>query len=160
MKKMMIKTPRIARMRVQIMWKNIFLSFCSKHRLLVHVRTDSTSTHNLCFGEKIRKNRYTPASPSFTIQKWGIRRKCYPHVVLERQLGFHSNMKLKLLHKIIASSYIYSSFTRVLTRILKIGVKMRYFLKCWILPILYYLAFSKSWRQNKKVGGLKLQYKS
>ena len=26
-----------------------------------------TSTHNLCFGAKIRKNRYTPAYPSFAI---------------------------------------------------------------------------------------------
>ena len=31
-----------------------------------------TSTHNLCFGAKIRKNMYTPAYPSFTIN-WGIR---------------------------------------------------------------------------------------
>ena len=30
-----------------------------------------TSTHNLCFGAKIRKNRYTPAYPSFAMQKWG-----------------------------------------------------------------------------------------
>ena len=35
---------------------NFFLYFCSKHRLWVHVRTASCrSTHNLCFGEKIRK---------------------------------------------------------------------------------------------------------
>ena len=26
-----------------------------------------TSTHNLCFGAKIRKNRYTPEYPTFTI---------------------------------------------------------------------------------------------
>ena len=26
-----------------------------------------TSTHNLCFGAKIRKNRYTPAYPSFAV---------------------------------------------------------------------------------------------
>ena len=32
-----------------------FSYFCSKHRLWVHVRTASTSTHNLCFGAKIRK---------------------------------------------------------------------------------------------------------
>ena len=29
---------------------------------------------------------------------------------------------------------------------------MRYFLKCWILPILYYWGFPKSWSQNQKVG--------
>ena len=32
-----------------------------------------TSTHNLCFGGKIRKNRYTPVNPSFAIYKWGMR---------------------------------------------------------------------------------------
>ena len=34
---------------------DIFLIYCSKHRLWVHVRTASPSTHNLCFGAKIRK---------------------------------------------------------------------------------------------------------
>ena len=35
---------------------DIFLSFCSKHRLWVHVRTAVlTTTHNLCFRAKIRK---------------------------------------------------------------------------------------------------------
>ena len=35
-----------------------------------------TSTHNLCFGAKIKKtknNRYNPAYTSFAIQKWGLR---------------------------------------------------------------------------------------
>ena len=36
------------------------------------------------------------------------------------------------------------SNARVLTRILKIGVKMRYFLNCLILLILYYWDFPKS----------------
>ena len=31
------------------------------------------STHSLCFGAKIRKNRYTPTNPNFAIYKWGIR---------------------------------------------------------------------------------------
>ena len=31
-----------------------------------------TSTHNLCFGAKIRKT-YTPVNPSFTIKKWDVR---------------------------------------------------------------------------------------
>ena len=35
---------------------HIFLIFAPKHRLWVHVRTPLlTSTHNLCFGAKIRK---------------------------------------------------------------------------------------------------------
>ena len=40
-----------------------------------------TSTHNLCFLAEIRKIMYTPVNPSFTIQKWGLRRsKLYKHV--------------------------------------------------------------------------------
>ena len=31
------------------------------------------STHNLCFGAKYKKNRYTPVYPSFAISKWGSR---------------------------------------------------------------------------------------
>ena len=54
---------------------NIFLFFVQnivgtcKNRLSEAVLT---STHNLCFGAKIRKI-YTPVNPSFTIQKWGVR---------------------------------------------------------------------------------------
>ena len=33
----------------------MFRIFAPKHRLWVHVRTASASTHNLCFGSKIRK---------------------------------------------------------------------------------------------------------
>ena len=29
---------------------------------------------------------------------------------------------------------------------------MRYLLKCWILPILYYWSFPNSWSLNQKVG--------
>ena len=62
-----------------------FTYFWSKHRLWVLVRTVSkavlTSTHNLCFWAEIRKIMYTPVNPSFTIQKWGLRRsKLYRHV--------------------------------------------------------------------------------
>ena len=32
-----------------------------------------TSTHNLCFEAKMRKNRYTPAYPSFAIKMCGSR---------------------------------------------------------------------------------------
>ena len=51
---------------------NIFLEknsyFCSKHRLWVHVaEAVLTSTHNLCFGAKIRKIGIPPTNPSFTI---------------------------------------------------------------------------------------------
>ena len=40
----------------------IFFNFCSKHRLWIHVRIEAvlTSTHKLCFREKIRKEMYTP----------------------------------------------------------------------------------------------------
>ena len=43
------------------------------------------STHNLCFGAKIRKIGIPPAYPSFAIQKWGkrgiiITQKRYPDV--------------------------------------------------------------------------------
>ena len=34
---------------------DIFLIFAPKHRLWVLVKTASASTHNLCFGAKIRK---------------------------------------------------------------------------------------------------------
>ena len=43
-----------------------FLNFAQNEAVL-------TSTNNLCFGEKIGKNRNTPAFPSFTIWQWGIR---------------------------------------------------------------------------------------
>ena len=39
--------------------KKIFYLFLLKGTL--------TSTHNLCFGAKNKKNRYTPAYPSFTV---------------------------------------------------------------------------------------------
>ena len=42
-----------------------------------------TSTHNLCFGSKIRKNRYTPVNPNFAMYKWGSSGfTCHRHVFL------------------------------------------------------------------------------
>ena len=41
---------------------------------------------------------------------------------------------------------------RVLTRILKIGVKMLSVGKSWSFTILFYCDFLKSWSQNQKVG--------
>ena len=32
-----------------------------------------TSTYNLCFRAEIRKIKYTPINPSFTMYKWGPR---------------------------------------------------------------------------------------
>ena len=49
-----------------------------------------TSTHNLCFGAKIRKNRYIPVYPSFIIKNWGLGGGGYTfhgHVFLMRQNG-------------------------------------------------------------------------
>ena len=47
--------------------------FCSKHRSRVDdIEVVLTSTHDLCFGENIRK-MYTPVNLSFTIQKWDVR---------------------------------------------------------------------------------------
>ena len=44
-----------------------FLIFAPEHRLWVRVEAVITSTHDLCFGAKIRKkNMYTPINPSFT----------------------------------------------------------------------------------------------
>ena len=37
------------------------------NRLNEAVEAVLTSTHNLCFGAKIRKKKYTPVNPSFTI---------------------------------------------------------------------------------------------
>ena len=56
-----------------------FLYFCSKHRLLVLVRTASvlTSTHNLCVWSEIRKIMYTHANPNLSIYKWGLRGSNY-----------------------------------------------------------------------------------
>ena len=53
----------------------IFFLFLLKHRLWVHVRTASavlTSTHNLCFGAKIRKKVY-PCIPQFYYIKVGFK---------------------------------------------------------------------------------------
>ena len=53
-----------------------FPNLCSKHRLWVLVRTAEavlTSTHNLCFGAKNMKNRYTPAYTSFAMIKVGFK---------------------------------------------------------------------------------------
>ena len=46
-----------------------FFYFCSKHRIWAHVRPKAvlTSTHNLCFGSKLEKNRFTSAYNSFTV---------------------------------------------------------------------------------------------
>ena len=49
-----------------------FSYFCSKHRLWVHVRTTSPTIYVL-EKKKNKKNGYTPAYPSFTILKWGLR---------------------------------------------------------------------------------------
>ena len=53
------------KMKISVEKLLYFPYFCSKHRLWVHVRTATvlTSTHNLCFGPKIRKKSYTPAYP-------------------------------------------------------------------------------------------------
>ena len=46
-----------------------------------------TSTHNVCFEEKIRKI-YTPAYPSFFYIKWDSRAySCHEHVFLMHGLG-------------------------------------------------------------------------
>ena len=61
----------------------------------VHVRTASplTSTHNLCFRAKIRKDRYTPAYPSFSIYKWGLRGYTFHgHVFLMLQDRTHPTL--------------------------------------------------------------------
>ena len=55
------------------------------------------------------------------------------------------SMNIKLLTK----QYLES---RVLTRILKIGVKMLSAGKSWSFIILFYCDFWKSWSQNQKVG--------
>ena len=47
-----------------------FLIFLLK-TLIVGTEAVLTSTHNLCFGSKIRKNRYTPITPTFTIEMGG-----------------------------------------------------------------------------------------
>ena len=41
--------------------------FCSKHRLWVHVRTGSNEYPQSMFWSKNKKNRYTPAYPSFAL---------------------------------------------------------------------------------------------
>ena len=42
-----------------------------------------TSTHNLCFEQKLEKKMYTPVNPSFTILKWGLREwKLYRYVFM------------------------------------------------------------------------------
>ena len=41
---------------------------------------------------------------------------------------------------------------QLLTRILKIGLKMESFLKCWILSVHYCLGFPTSWCQDNNVG--------
>ena len=50
-------------------WKNFdnFNIFCSDIDCGFKLEAVLTSTHNQCFGAKIRKNRYTPACPTFTI---------------------------------------------------------------------------------------------
>ena len=62
------------------------------------------STHNLCFGAKIRKNIYTPAYPSFAIYKMGykgvyIARTCYPDVVNGLRCVVFSPQQYKLIKK-------------------------------------------------------------
>ena len=47
---------------------------------------------------------------------------------------------------------ITSTFSRALTRILKIGVKMAPSRKSWSFTIYLYWDFSKSWSQIQKVG--------
>ena len=42
---------------------DIFSYFCSKHRLWVHAEAVLTSTHNLCYGAKIRKTGIPLHSP-------------------------------------------------------------------------------------------------
>ena len=73
-----------------------FSYVCSKHRLWVHVaEAVLTSTHNLCFGSKIRKkNRYTSLYPSFATDdvKVGFKgvymlRACYPYAYESAQVS-------------------------------------------------------------------------
>ena len=46
-----------------------FSNFCSKHCLWgSNEYPQSMFSHNLCFGEKIRR-KYTPVNPSFTMYK-------------------------------------------------------------------------------------------
>ena len=71
------------------MKKMIYFSyFCSKHRSWVHVRTASlTSTYDLCFRAKIRKNVY-PCKPQFYYIKVGVRgSSLYGHVFLMKHLN-------------------------------------------------------------------------
>ena len=51
----------------------IFFLFCSKHRLLVHVRGGSNEYPKSLFWSKNKTNRYTPANPSFFYVKAGYR---------------------------------------------------------------------------------------
>ena len=71
------------KMKISVEKLLYFPYFCSKHRLWVHVRTATvlTSTHNLCFGPKIRKNRI-PLHTQFYHIKVGLKgvfiaRKCF-----------------------------------------------------------------------------------
>ena len=47
--------------------------FCTKLRLWVHVSTASVSTHNLCFGAKIRKIGIPLQTPVFLYKKVGFK---------------------------------------------------------------------------------------
>ena len=65
---------------------DIFLIFAQNIDCGYTLEAVLTSTHNLYFGAKIRKNRYTPACPSFAIYlKVGLKgvyitRTCFPDV--------------------------------------------------------------------------------
>ena len=53
---------------------------------------------------------------------------------------------------IVVWLFLWVPWVRVLTRILKIGVKMLFARKTWSFTILFYWHFLKSWSQNQKVG--------
>ena len=60
-----------------------------------------TSTHNLCFGAKIRKNMYTRVNPTFSITKWG-----------ERGCSLHGHVILMNPPKLIFNTCSYQQNTR------------------------------------------------
>ena len=74
------------------------------------VYTVLTSTHNLCFGTKIRKNRHILANPSFYCIKVGFKGvyfswTCFPDVflvvALERRKKYVGNTRVQCLNDTI-----------------------------------------------------------
>ena len=55
------------KMKITLEKLYFFLYFCSKHTLWVFGEAVLTSTHNVYFGSKIKKNRYTPVNPGYAI---------------------------------------------------------------------------------------------